>query len=67
MNTREIAFREIWMPPVALFIVFAVALIVVALVIILAVVIVALVPQPDQLGITDINRVFDTGGLAWFV
>ncbi len=67
MNQGETAFCETRMPPVALFIVSAVALIVVALMIILAVVIVALVPQPDQLGITDINQVFDTGGLAWSV
>lgn len=67
MNTGEIAFRETRMLHVVLFIVFAVALIVIALVVIIAMVMAALAPQLDQLGITDINQVFDTGGLAWSV
>jgi TM2 domain-containing membrane protein YozV len=63
MNTGEIPFRETRMLHVVLFILFAVALIVIALVIIIAMVMATLMDQLGPLGITDINQIFDTGGL----
>ena len=63
MNTGEIAFRETRMLHVVLFIVFAMVVIVIALLVLIAMVMAALMDQLGPLGITDINQVFDTGGL----
>jgi TM2 domain-containing membrane protein YozV len=63
MNTGEVPFRETRTLHMVLFIVFAVAVIVIALVIIIAMLMAALMSQLGPLGITDINQVFDTGGL----
>jgi hypothetical protein len=46
-----------------LLILLAVIVIVIALIIILAIVMAALMDQLRPLGITDINQIFDTGGL----
>jgi TM2 domain-containing membrane protein YozV len=63
MNTGEIPFRETRMLHMVLFIGLAVIVIVIALVVIIAMVMAALMDQLRPLGITDINQLFDTGGL----
>ena len=63
MNTGEVPFRETRMLHMVLFIVLDIIVIVIALVIIIAMVMAALMDQLRPLGITDINQIFDTGGL----
>ncbi len=63
MNTGEVPFRETRILHMILFIVLAMIVIVIALVIIIAMVMAALMDQLRPLGITDINQIFDTGGL----
>ena len=63
MNTGEVPFRETRMLHMVLFILLAVIVIIIALVIIIAMVMAALMEQLRPLGITDINQIFDTGGI----
>jgi TM2 domain-containing membrane protein YozV len=63
MNTGEIAFREVRMLHMILFIVFAVVVIIVALLLIIAMVMTTLMSQLGPLGIDNFNQIFDTNGL----